>query len=461
MLSVWEARLERFGFERLYVLLALIFGTAMLLVTPPYQVPDEPMHVFRAWQVSEGQMLCPVVPEARLLSWTFPHSFEADIPASLWDEGFMNIPANGYSREAFSRFVQKPLSVDKRIEIAIPNTGGYAPIVYAPQAVAAALGRMLGASAGEIVYLMRFGGLAFVTFCGWAALRLLPEKRLLILLLLMMPMFLFQAASASADAVVFGVCMLVTAYLVSLRSARGVFGWQILAGLLVFAILLGLLKQVYGVLLLLYFFLPVQRMGSHARFWGFGAVLLLAALATSALWLQTAVVGPGSSTSYMPGTDAAAQLQAVKADPCQFVRIFAVSCWQYGTSWLITLIGGQLGWLNVALPRWFLYLYGLMLVFAGFCGRLCWSLRQRGIAVGIFFVAAVVCIVSQYMNWTQVGAGIIEGVQGRYFIPVLFPLLAALSCCERFRYEGLLAFGVAAISGIVSLYAIYGFYYLR
>ena len=184
----------------------------------------------------------------------------------------------------------------------------------------------------------------------------------------------------------------------------------------------------------------------------------MAVLVTSAFWLQIAVIGQGMSTSFMPGTDAVSQMQGIKADPCRFVRIFAASCWQYGSSWLITLIG-QLGWLNVSLPRWFLWMYGLLLVFAGFCGRIGWSLLQRGIAAGIFCVAAAACIVSQYLNWTQVGAGIIEGVQGRYFIPVVFPLLAALSCCDRFRYEALLALGMAMVSGIVSLCAIYGFFY--
>ena len=70
----------------------------------------------------------------------------------------------------------------------------------------------------------------------------------------MMPMFLFQASS-SADAVVNGVCVLGAAWLLSLRRESAQLTLMNCALLILLAVCLGLLKQVYGVLLLLYFFL--------------------------------------------------------------------------------------------------------------------------------------------------------------------------------------------------------------
>src|SRR5512134_828410 len=40
--------------ETVMLLLFFGFGTAFVLVTPPFQVPDEPSHFLRAYALSEG-----------------------------------------------------------------------------------------------------------------------------------------------------------------------------------------------------------------------------------------------------------------------------------------------------------------------------------------------------------------------------------------------------------------------
>jgi len=41
--------------ERAFLIVGFIFGVAILILTPPFQVPDEPQHFFRAFQLSEGR----------------------------------------------------------------------------------------------------------------------------------------------------------------------------------------------------------------------------------------------------------------------------------------------------------------------------------------------------------------------------------------------------------------------
>ena len=40
--------------EKFFLALGLFFGLMFIVLTPPFQVPDETNHFFRAWQVSEG-----------------------------------------------------------------------------------------------------------------------------------------------------------------------------------------------------------------------------------------------------------------------------------------------------------------------------------------------------------------------------------------------------------------------
>jgi hypothetical protein len=42
--------------EKVFLWLGGFFGLLFLFLTPPMQVPDEPAHFLRAWQISEGNL---------------------------------------------------------------------------------------------------------------------------------------------------------------------------------------------------------------------------------------------------------------------------------------------------------------------------------------------------------------------------------------------------------------------
>ena len=37
--------------------MSIAFGLVMLIITPPFEAPDEPHHFMRAYQISQGQLL--------------------------------------------------------------------------------------------------------------------------------------------------------------------------------------------------------------------------------------------------------------------------------------------------------------------------------------------------------------------------------------------------------------------
>ena len=39
--------------ERIFIFVGLLFGLLFLIVTPPFQAPDEPAHFFRAYEISD------------------------------------------------------------------------------------------------------------------------------------------------------------------------------------------------------------------------------------------------------------------------------------------------------------------------------------------------------------------------------------------------------------------------
>jgi len=41
----------------LFILFAGVFGLSLVFITPPFQVPDEPAHFYRSYQISMGDLI--------------------------------------------------------------------------------------------------------------------------------------------------------------------------------------------------------------------------------------------------------------------------------------------------------------------------------------------------------------------------------------------------------------------
>jgi len=286
MFQKLERRIENIGFEKAAFYLILFFGICLRIVTPPFQTLDEINHLTRAWQVSEG-IFCSPAEEFRkvesgnnpttksLLHWALNgkesvslHNEDekflvAVVPGSMTPPYYAIEFENKFhqvSSDMIKTFLNTPLNPEKVETHFMPNTGQYSPLAYFPQALAAFFGRHLNFSAGAIYYAMCLSALFFVASCIFFSMKILPEKKFLIFLIAAMPMFLAEIISTSADAVIYGICLLGSAWLLSQRKNFDAITYQEIFLLILFSICLGLLKSVYGTILLLYFLMPRQSL---------------------------------------------------------------------------------------------------------------------------------------------------------------------------------------------------------
>ena len=87
-----------------------------------------------------------------------------------------------------------------------------------------------------------------------------------------------------------------------------------------------------------------------------------------------------------------------------------------------TCVGLRLGWLNIIIPATVGIIFYIMLLAVTFlCSEHSFSLKNTDIVFFIltFFTGTILIFTSEYVGWTALRAEIIEGVQGRYFIPIL------------------------------------------
>ena len=95
---------------------------------------------------------------------------------------------------------------------------------------------------------------------------------------------------------------------------------------------------------------------------------------------------------------------------------------------------GVLGWLNIKLDLWVYVLYYIFFVLNVFfsCGmdyliRQIFSLKQKFFILFLSLLIIFVISTNMYIVWSQVGADLIEGIQGRYFASILLPIAAFFS----------------------------------
>lgn len=428
----------------IFVLLALTLGCCYAVMIPPFEVPDEAAHLFRAYEISLGSCVgrhTTAIPQAILDFYGAYRNVPfhvTDIPGILipqWPEASV--------MEQVNREVIGPSTANTNVEIRSANL--YTCVPYAVTAAELAAAREFRLTAAHAFYLGRFVNLGVFAALVFLALRILPDLQLSMMCLALMPMTLHEAASFSADMLTLASTFLLTAYCFQLAfgSSDRLRAVQ-LAGLVLLTLFSSLCKFNLW-LAFLVLLIPAQRFGRPWRRWLTLAACLLIPCAAAVLWQllnQGNVEFYGQLRLANSGIDMKENAHFLARQPVAFLLAF----WRTVVTFCGNYLGqfvGRLGLLSVRLPDYIVGLYSLLLVVTILVGS--GSVRprfsQRMLLAFIFAASfiSIFCLLWIYETPRQSlalirgGAGFVNGVQGRYFIPVAFPLLAACSFAGQMR----------------------------
>jgi uncharacterized membrane protein len=401
------------------VLFCLCFALSQLI--PPFQSPDEDVHVKRAYLLGHGQI------------WL---STPTQSPTGgLIDQGLLQLMGQF---EGLPFHAEKKLSANELYEASqVPWQGTYTfsptsaishyfPFLYAPQALGLRIGELLNLSVLHSYQLAKlFALLAACVLIYWA-LSIYPFS-LAVLGLFVLPMSLFQMGSASLDGIAHAMSLFVIALYLRISqqsSAKQTTGravnssaWPGILLALCIALLTSSRMQLLPLLLLLW---SCSHQTGQKKYLYYAAAVGIFTL-TWILLSITTVVDTKVTTSLTP-------IQAISfylAHPITGVQVLFSTLTNlailksYATSFI-----GVLGWLDASLPKAQYSILGALLVLLM---ALSFSWRPQGLSkhhqsvlvlcaassMGIVFAALLI-------QWTPHPATVILGVQGRYFfVPVL------------------------------------------
>ncbi len=459
--ALWASALQP---SRVYLGLGLSFGLLILAANPPAQAPDEGSHFFRAFQLSEGT----------LLGERDGARAGGQLPAVIVttsDTGNIAFHAENKMTWAFYRAKTDHLLVNwwagpRRGFFPFANTVVAPPTSYLPQTLALALGRALGLGPLPLLYLARLFAFGASLALGYAALRCCPVYRWSMLMILLSPMSLYLTGSVAPDGVLVGAAFLLLALLLRLmaepdRALRTGEKWA----LVLLAGLFSISKFVYcplALLVLIFVWPRLDSVSAKLRFLLGGLVLCVI---PGLLWSRAIVAIYVPFRTDVP-LDPVAQFAYIQHAPGAFLGLMFRTIgaqWDFYYRWMV----GVLGWGDTALPAWFYSFFGCALlgcvaVESGEAKVI--SGKQRLLFLGSALAGILLIFVAQYAAWNPPRShALIEGIEGRYFLP-LMPLLV-LAFPQLPQLKGRRGLGIAAtlaagVGAGVCLWAVVNRYYL-
>ena len=398
--------------ERIFPVAAIVFGVVFALLTPPFQAPDENVHFFRAWQLASGNTRSIVPEDLRLFAARYKYlrfAPQNKMRYALW-----------VSEWSVKKPCERGVSHDRvPYSIVLP---------YLPQAVGVAIGRTLWPSPILGLYLGRIFNLACYIALILGALRVTPVGRWTLCLLALMPMSLFLAASLSYDALLIASSFAFTACVLaySLDHARTRGPWLV-APIWGITLMLGLQKPGYALLVGLIILPVITRKGSRRAAMLLMMLCLITAVTCQWIVHSRALLRPcPESSSFVPSVPSV-------AFALKFANtLISLEKWKL----YVGSFSGCLGWLDTLIyPPFLLGLYTMLLLSCvsdkpkPFPTPISWI--YRGFLLGIPLLLFIFLHWAMYRYETGLNPPeylTIEGIQGRYLIPVAFSAL--VGCTE-------------------------------
>lgn len=401
-----------------FVFFAALMGMACLLLTPPGQTPDERNHLARVVQISQGGLVG-LKQGSKDAGGYLPVNFpaESEMLNSLRFNPQVKVPM-----AELLALSQRHWDM-RRGWISFPNTVIYAPITYIPGAITAAVARGARATIIQTSYAIRAVNLIFTIALCVLAIGLARRGIMYLIVISSMPMVFALGASCSQDGVLIGLSFVTAALLTRLDSGHpgSTRYWAGMA--LLFAVL-----TVSKPPLLLCSLIPAGLVLPGRRAMRF--LPFIASVVAFLLWQKIGLNPTKIQFLDGSGTSDSGQVHWVLTHPFSLPAL-AYHTLSSNLEHNIHEFVGVLGWLDLIFPSWFYRSFYLAII-ASICFCL-WAanggsaVRQYRSTVAVTVIAMLLAVgavyFSLYVIWNPVGAPVIDGVQGRYFLPIA-PFLA-------------------------------------
>ena len=410
-----------------------LFAVAYAVITPPFQVPDEVSHYWHAVSLAHGHVFHEKQNDRM---GTYVPKSARDFVYLTWVET-AGKPENkiGMARlRAANELPYEPEPVFRSFPAL------YTPLPYLPGTLASLVADSLHVRPLIAFYAGRIVTATVSVLLIAAAMLECGELAALIAAITALPMTLYLFGSFSADAITISLALYTTAVAWRARSddTTNSRRW---VRLCFAAAALALCKMLYAPLALLAL-APGGRGGaSHRMRRAFALIVsIVLGLALSAAMVSRQYYPP------RPEANPKVQLQSIMSHPAHVATLiakdFAAQCAGYRDQFV-----GRLGWVDVPLSG-FLTAAAFYLLFVVAVTRDVGITPLARLFALLLTLALLFAVsLSQYVVWTPPGVTYVDGIQGRYFLPVALVLLLPVVSLVRNKRVAIATLILYALTG--------------
>lgn len=336
-------------------------------------------------------------------------------------------------KQDIAKISSQKISKDRQL-VSYVNTAAYSPLAYAPSVAGIKMGMALNLNLGHTLLLARlFSFVVFLLCVGYSLYALRKSQfKWMVMTVALLPLVTFQATLITADSFLLSLAILFSALI--LKGLQGGQNLSLADKTLLYlsVVLIPITKPTYFPLVFLVLILPRQQWDSYKKYWIWTGSALGISMIGFVVWsLLTTDVA--ASNGLVRGDlfwnygDADVQKKFMMHHPFGYIHVLFDSM-LYVSKIYAENFFGWLGFTYLPIPGLALvagYLsLGLSVLVAG-KAKLA---KYSSLAVlGSVAATALLIFTTLYAYYTVPRNSVVEGVQGRYFLPVTVLLLAGLA----------------------------------
>ena len=436
--------MEKFSIEKKYLYIALIFGILFVFIVPPFQSPDEDSHFKKAYQVSKGKLYPEV--KKNVIGNYFPTEMLNYIKTKTKYIGNRDKKYK-YSEMVLDQYTK--LNYEER-KFTSYSTVSVTPIAYLVPAtgiifskICAKIFDLESVNTAYMLYFARFFSIIFMSFIMYLSIKITPVFKRTFAVFGLIPMVIFLGSVISYDSLLISLTTLALSIILKITyddKLKKVPNNYIITLILIGVVLLNV-KGLYFLLYILLFLIPVKKVGNIKKMTRIALIIILSILAITLVIKIPFLLLPKIKTDV---NYASKQLNFVIHNPIKYSGILIDNIINQRFFQLSSIVGvfGLIDTYNPFVIICFTYIWLIMVSISdGVCDKVKINGKFKILLI-IYILFIIISVYSaMYINWTpainghKIGEADISGVQGRYFLPILLPILLLFSNKKIKRYS--------------------------
>lgn len=414
-------------YEIIFAILITIFGLIIMIAITPMSAPDEQLHYENCLQLSNY-----VLGEDHTM-----------LDEALVDtDSFGGHYNTGYAYQRFIRDFDKPLELTNQYkeDLFMDVEGSYF-VYYIPQTIGITIARLLNLNMLKTFYSGRLFNLIFYVICIFIAIKNTPIHKQLFGILAALPIFIQQACSYSYDGFILGLCFITISFFFKWYVKEEQISIKDIVLLFIVNIVLAPAKIVYSFFAFLFILIPTERFGSKKK--KILTILILIAPAIATIVYNIYIRTIDQIENFFDALFYPVEAETIDVEVQKEGKMYDVSYTlshlgdaitlvfktiRYNIKkWFYNSIGHTLSGDSLVLPLWMTYIT-LVIIFASSLIKeeTIVSFKVKAVLLGICVLVAFATIGGMLLGWTERDAEFVQGLQGRYFCPLLpffFPII--------------------------------------